>query len=226
MADPQFDKNICDILNVSYKKESATKDEYQKRKWRLEILKTYQVDEKYEDIIDNIAFSQEDLYEKLDEGCTYIYLCGDTFSIPLGKGCVKYYGINNPVAVINAPYSVDLDELEIELYQVKIKEKVDKDNDRKLFAQGKDCPPHLLWALEQIWKDANKYIDIFFKENENALSGLEMDIKLPALCIDNYIVCTENFSSVTEGRNWIVNTFLDNFFKVIFSKLYGGLISQ
>ena len=27
------------------------------------------------------------------------------------------------------------------------------------------------------------------------------------------------------GDDWIVNTFLDNFFKVIFSKLHGGLIS-
>ena len=29
-----------------------------------------------------------------------------------------------------------------------------------------------------------------------------------------------------EGDGWIVNTFLDNFFKVIFSKLHGCLISQ
>ena len=60
--DPHLVKNICSVLNVSYKKESATKEENEEREMRLEWLRKCGADAKYEDVIDNVAFSQEELY--------------------------------------------------------------------------------------------------------------------------------------------------------------------
>lgn len=200
--DPHLVKNICSVLNVSYKKESATKEENEEREMRLEWLRKCGADAKYEDVIDNVAFSQEELYQRLDEDCTYIYLCGDIFSIPLGKTGVKYYGVNRPIVVINAPSSVDLDELDIELHQVKVREQLEKDSGRKLRARGKKCPPHLVGQLESIFEEMTGKIEKFFDENGDAIhyADLEAD-DVDEVDTDDYIVEDEVFDFASEARN-------------------------
>lgn len=106
LQDPELMKNICDIFDVSYEKVSAELAHDLERKKRIARLRTYVADGNYENVIDQIAFDQDELYDLLDENITTIYLCGEKFSIPLAKQYVTYIGINHPMVVIRSKVEV------------------------------------------------------------------------------------------------------------------------
>ncbi|MCM1251700.1 MAG: hypothetical protein NC321_02680 [Clostridium sp.] len=125
--DADLKQKLCSIFDVEYVQEDGTDIEKTiERKRRLELLEQYTDEKKYFDVVDQIAFEQDDVYDLLDEGETVIYLCGNKFTIPTGKKDVRYIGINNPTVVINAKEKVDFDSMGIFFENVQFDEKYRK----------------------------------------------------------------------------------------------------
>lgn len=122
--DSEFPKKVCEIFGIEYDENTAIDIEKAKERSRkLEVLKEYTTDEKFFDVVDNIAFTQDDLYDLLDGQQNLIYLCGEKFDIPMSKKGITYIGINNPIVVIDAKEKVNLKEKEITLSGVRYDDK-------------------------------------------------------------------------------------------------------
>lgn len=112
--DKDLAKRICDIFDVPYNEQKeADLEEAAEHNRKLNLLKEYTDEQKYIDVVDQVAFSKDDLYNLLDEGKDTIYLCGEKFSIPLAKKGISYIGVNNPTAIINSKTVVDWKEKNI-----------------------------------------------------------------------------------------------------------------
>ena len=111
--DADFYKKICDIFEAEYTGTQEDMERAMERKRKETLLKEFTDEGKYLEVVEQIAFSQDDLYDLLHEGITEIYLCGERFSIPLGKSGVQYIGINSPVAVISSKHKIDFEEKQI-----------------------------------------------------------------------------------------------------------------
>lgn len=123
-SDSDYNRKLCALFDVEY--DEAAEEEMAKaaeRAEKLKKLREYTDEPKYLDNVDNVAFEQDDLFDLLDEGVTTIYLCGEKFSIPLGKSGISYIGVNNPTVVINSKSVVDWSAKGISLDGVKYDEK-------------------------------------------------------------------------------------------------------
>lgn len=118
-----FTQKLCDALGVEYQSFDMDLDEFENRNKRLAKAKEYTDDENILKNIDNIAFDQDELYDRIDEGKNVIYLCGERFEIPLAKKNIHYIGINNPIAVIPSQEEVDFDELGIQFEGIEYDER-------------------------------------------------------------------------------------------------------
>ena len=125
--DTQFNRKLCEVFGVEYAAdEEVDLEGMRERKRKQERLNEVAGGENYFDVVDQIAFEQDDLYDLLDEGETEIYLCGERFSIPLGKKGIRYIGINSPTVVISAKEKVNFEEKGISLENVRFDEKYQK----------------------------------------------------------------------------------------------------
>lgn len=92
-----FKKSLCDILGVSYLEsrfDNVDLDDILKRNERLEHLKQFTADDRILELVDSVAFTQEEMMGLLGEGDRTIYLCGKRFVIPGDIGYVTYVGVN------------------------------------------------------------------------------------------------------------------------------------
>lgn len=118
-GDATFNKKLCEIFDVEYDEASEIDIESAaERNRKIGLLKELGYEKEYVEVLDQIAFEQEEIYDLLDEDITTIYLCGAKFSIPLSKKGVHYIGIDNPVAVISSKEKVDFEEKEIVLESI------------------------------------------------------------------------------------------------------------
>lgn len=124
LQDEKIPQKIYEIFDVPYDKDYEEKmDKAVERAERISKLKKYNDDKKYEEVVDNIAFDQDELYDLLDEDVDVIYLCGDRFSIPLSKPGVTYIGVNSPIVVIDSKVKVDWDKIKISLENIEFDKK-------------------------------------------------------------------------------------------------------
>ena len=124
LEDKELPKKISEIFDVPYDEDAAIDlEKAEERNRKLSILKEYTAEQKYFDVVDKVAFNQDDIYDLLDEGEEVIYLCGEKFSIPLSKKNMIYYGVNNPIVVVDSKKEVDWEEVKITLTGVKYDEK-------------------------------------------------------------------------------------------------------
>lgn len=127
VIDPN-DKNAENELRKAFgmkydEAEEEVTEELVIRSRKMGKLKDYTNEKKYFDVIDNMAFDQDELYDLLDEDKRLIYLCGDKFSIPLSVKNTKYIGVNNPVAVIDSKEKVDFNSRNISFENIRFDEK-------------------------------------------------------------------------------------------------------
>lgn len=111
-------KKLCMILNFSQEKSIRFN--------KLYLLKQHTAELKYEKVIDNIAFTQNELEELLEDGAKEIYLCGEKFSIPLANTGIKYVGINKPTAVIDSKEIINWEDKEISIENMAFDEAYQK----------------------------------------------------------------------------------------------------
>lgn len=120
-------KRLCEIFDVEYNDDTEIDLEtLEQRNMKISKLKQFTEDDEIIKNIDKVAFDQEELAELLDEDITPIYLCGEKFTIPLSKGNVTYYGVNNPIVVVKSKVLVDFSTKNIVLKDVRYNEKYQK----------------------------------------------------------------------------------------------------
>lgn len=122
--DNDLPRRVSELFEVPYDEQAEMNlQKAKERNEKLDKLIQYTTEQKYLDAIDAVAFNQDDLYDLLDEDMNRIYLCGDSFFIPLAKSGVSYHGINNPVVDFDSKGEVDWKEKDIELEGVRFDEK-------------------------------------------------------------------------------------------------------
>ena len=121
--DSEIAPKLCEIFDIEYDEELAINlEKAEERNRKLSILKEYTTEQRFLDAIDIVAFTQDDVYDLLDEEETTIYLCGEKFSIPLGKKGMTYIGVNNPIVVVNSKEEVNWQEKNILLKDIQYDE--------------------------------------------------------------------------------------------------------
>lgn len=111
--DANLGTQIAKILGVTEKQLEDDIETLTEHNLKLSRLRDYSDEQEYIDNIDNMAFDQDDIYDLLDEGKEIIYLCGDRFTIPLGKQNITYIGVNNPVVSFRTDKEVNFREKNI-----------------------------------------------------------------------------------------------------------------
>lgn len=127
--DADVPRRLCEIFGVEYHAEEAPKidvEAVEERNRRLGELKQYTSDPAVLEKVDQVAFNQEDLADLIDEGYSDIYLCNNSFVIPLRVRNKHYIGISKAEAVIRSQERVDFEELGIRLDDVKFDEAYEK----------------------------------------------------------------------------------------------------
>ncbi len=127
--DADVHRRLCEIFGVEYHAEEAPKidvEAVEERNRRLGELKQYTSDPAVLEKVDQVAFNQEDLADLIDEGYSDIYLCNNSFVIPLRVRNKHYIGIGKAEAVIRSQECVDFDELGIRFENVKFDEAYEK----------------------------------------------------------------------------------------------------
>lgn len=93
-------EKLCGIFGIETK-DSIDVEALERRRERLEKLRSVTSDDAILSNVDYVAFSQEELGDLLDEDAEVIYLCGEKFRIPFSVHNKKYIGINTPVVDIS-----------------------------------------------------------------------------------------------------------------------------
>lgn len=122
--DHKLPVKFCEIFNIENSKEievEMKKIEIRNRK--LMKLKDYSNEETLLKHVDDIAFTQEDLINLLDEHSKIIYLCGEKFKIPISEDGMVYKGVNTPLVEVDEEVDNLWYEKEIELYNVCYRKK-------------------------------------------------------------------------------------------------------
>ncbi len=140
-SDPDFHRKLCEILGAEYKEDDIKIDIdlVKERDRRLNELKQYTSDQSVLDKIDQVAFNQEELAYLLDEGVHDIYLCNNSFSIPIRITNKKYIGIGKVIAVIHSDWEVDFWVKQIEFVNVEFNpeyEEIHNPTPEKLYQMG------------------------------------------------------------------------------------------
>lgn len=182
--DPEYNKKIYDAFEIEYgEAEQTDSEKAAERARKLSMLKEYTDDRQYYDKVDSMAFDQDDLYDLLDEDCTTIYLCGEKFSIPLGKAGITYIGVNNPTVVISSKTVIDFAKKNImltnvkydEKYQALLKEESAKTAEKEVSYYGtfKESDIHFLLSPQD-----KKASEELYHKLSVQMAGLNYDIEL------------------------------------------------
>ena len=146
--DQELARKISEIFEIPYDEKLETNlEKVSERIERFKKLKEITDEARFLDEIDNVAFDQNELYDLLDEGNTEIYLCGDSFEIPIAKRGVHYIGVNNPVVVVVSKTVVDWNAQDIQIESVQFDEKYQKILDEKAKEDAKKNKANDLFEL-------------------------------------------------------------------------------
>lgn len=125
--DAEFNKKVCDIFEVECVEECGVSIKKVKEKQRkIELLQTFTDGESFIEVIEKIAFEQNDVYDLLNKGENVIYLCGDKFTIPLNNKSISYIGINNPLIAIFPEDGMESKEVDINFENIRLDEESQK----------------------------------------------------------------------------------------------------
>ena len=154
---------LCEILDLPTEKAKEYIKNEAVRRERIHRLKRI-TDKVEENLINQVAFNQNELYERLEEGQKEIYLCGDRFLIPLTKNGITYIGINNPVVVIDSKEEVNWIKLDISLknvvYDQKYQNILEEKRKREQISKTMICmEDKILYKFDE---DSNRFV-VFYR---------------------------------------------------------------
>lgn len=121
-----LNKQICEIIGVECVEESTETDleAIKLRNERIATLRQITDDEEIIKNVDSVAFDQDELFDLLDDNTEVIYLFGEKFSVPLGKGNVKYVGVNNPLVLLGTENFKSYEDNNILFKNVRFEDKI------------------------------------------------------------------------------------------------------
>lgn len=113
---------LCKIFNVEYNANSIDVQKILQRPERLKRLLSFTENKEIIDLVDQVAFDDEDIAKLLDIQESRIYLLGDRFNIPVSKTGISYIGLNHPTVHIAGvlPSGKDLMDLNIRVSGCRI----------------------------------------------------------------------------------------------------------
>lgn len=131
MEDPDCLKTLCKILKITSELEKhLSEDEREILQKKRDVLKKYTADD---NILNNAACAatnQEELAKLLDTDCKQIYLCDNTFSLPLRKSGIHYIGIG-PVTIENAYTREQYEKAGIRVDGISLPESVSNEKNKQ-----------------------------------------------------------------------------------------------
>ncbi len=95
-----------EIIEIKREKEKKAAEKLKKLQNAMDETEC----KKYMNVIDEIAFTQDDVYDLLDEGQSRIYLCGEQFEVPISARDVTYIGIGEPLVLLRVKEKMNLEE--------------------------------------------------------------------------------------------------------------------
>ena len=116
--DPELQKKLCQIFGMEYSDYQLDINEVEERNRRLGILRQFTSDPTVLEQVANVAFNQEDLGDLLDDGIQKIFLCNNSFVIPLSIENKTYIGIGKATAVIRSTEKIDFDSKHISFQDI------------------------------------------------------------------------------------------------------------
>lgn len=171
--DIEITKKVFEIFDIEYdEKKVMDAEKIKERTEKLDKLKKYTTEQRFLDVVDNVAFTEDDIYDLLDEEQTEIYLCGERFFIPISKKGINYIGINNPVVIINSKKVIDWNERRITFsdvrYDDKYKQIIDEENKKKEQVNSKKYNPSNNTNIGEYLK--NTYLNFMLSKGEQEKS--------------------------------------------------------
>ncbi|MCD7824780.1 MAG: hypothetical protein LUH14_02255 [Clostridiaceae bacterium] len=101
---PNCLQKICKILGIAYSSaQKLSQEEMAKLDAKKKVIQSFTTDPHILSEIDLVAMSQEELASLLSRGEKTIYLCNNTFSLPLRVPNVTYTGIGN--VTVESPFT-------------------------------------------------------------------------------------------------------------------------
>lgn len=170
--DPELQKKLCQIFGIEYSDYNLDINEVEERNRRLSLLRQFTSDPTVLEQVASVAFNQEDLGDLLDDGVQKIFLCNNSFVIPLSIENKTYIGIGKVTAVIRSTEKIDFDSKHISFQDISF----DPDYQRLIDSEI-IVPPAPQKDFYQLGLDAensgdyNSAIDFYLKaleENNNA----------------------------------------------------------
>lgn len=170
--DPELQKKLCQIFGMEYSDYQLDINEVEERNRRLGILRQFTSDPTVLEQVASVAFNQEDLGDLLDDGVQKIFLCNNSFVIPLSIEDKTYIGIGKTTAVIRSNEKIDFDSKHISFQDISFDPDYQKLIDAEIIV-----PPAPQKDFYQLGKDAenngdyNSAIDFYLKardEDNNA----------------------------------------------------------
>ena len=122
-----FKKKLCYIFHVdenTIEDEKNIVDEFTIKK--LEIVRQYTTDKHILDNIAKVATNQDELNELVESNEKEIYLCANSFIIPLDIANIKYLGIGNPIAVIKSDKMINFEKNKIFFRDISFDDEYEK----------------------------------------------------------------------------------------------------
>lgn len=116
--DSEIAQKVCKLFDVEYDDITIDMQKIEKRNRKLNIIKQYTVDKKFLEVVDNVACTQDDIYDLLNEQQNTIYLCGKKFIIPTSREGVTYIGINNPLVKFDLKKGTNINSNNIQVENV------------------------------------------------------------------------------------------------------------
>ena len=162
--DNDFKEKICAILQVDESLVSGEENVMDEELLnRLEKVRQYTADKSILDNIDKVATNQKELLELAEKNESEIYLCAESFVIPLVVENVTYIGIGNPTAVIKSSHYIDFAESNIAFKNVNFNDEYNKicdeflakEENQEQLAENSDREVD----GEMLWLEANEYED-------------------------------------------------------------------
>lgn len=150
--DADVHRRLCKIFGVEYHAGEVPEidmEAVEERNRRLTELKQYTSDAKILEKIDHVAFDQEEMADLLDDGVNEIYLCNNSFTIPLRVENTRYIGVGKVEAVIRSTEEVDFAAKGIEFENVKFD--AEYENFAKNFKEGKEAEKRKEYRIAMEW---------------------------------------------------------------------------
>ena len=113
---PDFKQQLCNIFDVDFSAVGNIETDFDavaEHNRKLTALKQYTSDPNLLAKVDSVAFNQEDLADLLDDGIHDIYLCNNSFAIPLRLENKRYIGIAKVEVFIDSDEKVDFESKHI-----------------------------------------------------------------------------------------------------------------